>query len=183
MTQREFEFFVTTKEPHQPDGPQRGLIRRLVMRNFFETKCTSTEKETGSSELSSEATVRARGRLKTRFRLGTATEQGNIKYPKQFRVGEENRSGRRSRAAIIRPGLSNKSRENVEVRVGSCRVSPFQGNLAETNQAGDKTPISLDICPSAHRCDPFDVLPVPGTQQLDLLFKLRKLHFCFPVAA
>jgi hypothetical protein len=72
MAQRKFQFFVTTEQPHQPEGAQRDLIRRLVMRNFFESKGSGVEKEGESSEMSSEATMKAKGRLKTRRRAATS---------------------------------------------------------------------------------------------------------------
>lgn len=178
IAQREFEFFVTTEEPHQPAGTQRGVIRRLVMRNFFETKCSGVEKEGESSELSSEATVKAKGRLNTRFRLGNVTEEGKTKCKnalKQQKVEEGSREEKRPRAARTRSGLSDKSQPDVKSRTGSRRASRTE---AEADKAKPCTRTPLNISPSAHRFDPFDVLPVPGTQQLDLLFRLRKPPSC-----
>lgn len=64
---REYEFFVTTEEPHQPEGNDRGRIRRVVMRNFFETKWS--DPSSNASEHNSKETVQKKTNLKSRFRL------------------------------------------------------------------------------------------------------------------
>jgi len=64
---REYEFFVTTDAPQQLEGPDRGRIRRLVMKNFFETKYAGQEKNTSAHN--SASTVQASTKLKSRFRL------------------------------------------------------------------------------------------------------------------
>ncbi|KAF2683922.1 hypothetical protein K458DRAFT_431558 [Lentithecium fluviatile CBS 122367] len=179
MAQREFEFFVTTEEPHQPEGLERGLIRRLVMRNFFEAKSAGVEKEGEREELSSEATVKAKGRLKTRFRLGVG--KGKVKGKngacksgvKGWKVGEgpgmERKEGARTKS-----GLVGESGGDWKGGLGSRRVSPIRSDGGEADKGNEGKKISLTISPSAHRFDPFDVLPVPGTHQLDLLFRLHK---------
>jgi hypothetical protein len=173
--EREYEFFVTTEEPHQPEGVERGKIRRLVMRNFFDTK--SAGPQTNSSEHSSASTVMAKKQLKSRFRLSSSG--GNSKWVqskrRELKEEESKEKGKRPQTSRKNPGASERSTLTNDAR--STRDSPaklqdvsdsLQDNTAES---ADRRLI-LKIDPSANRFDPFDVLPVPGTQQLDTLFKL-----------
>lgn len=64
---REFEFFVTTQEPHRPDEKERNRIRQLVMRNFIETKWSKGNDN--ASENISNVTVQKKTALKSKFRL------------------------------------------------------------------------------------------------------------------
>lgn len=179
MTQREFEFFVTTEEPQQPAGAQRGLIRRLVMRNFFETKWSGVE-EGESSEMSSEATIRAKEKLKTRFRLGQMTDAGKktgsntARRPRVAKAECEAKKDARPKANRTRSAAAYESQRGVRSRTSSRKASPADSN-EELGLSKDDCRMSVTISPSANRFDPFDVLPVPGTQKLDLLFRLRKL--------
>lgn len=179
MARREFEFFVTTEEPHQPEGAQRGLIRRLVMRNFFDAKWSGIEREGESSEQSSEATLKAKGSLKTRFRLGQVTKEGGKRgdriMKRQRLEGEEQSVGKLGMVRT-RSSFSNGAQQDVKVKslMRSRAVAIAEMDDTAADEPKQKMRISVNISPSAHRFDPFDVLPVPGTQQLDLLFRLRK---------
>jgi hypothetical protein len=180
MAQREFEFFVTTDQPHQPEGAQRGLIRRLVMRNFFDTKWSGTEKEGERSELSSEATLKAKGKLKTRFRLGQVPEEGKKRgnrTVKRHQVETRDRTARKSGTSSTRSDVPGRTQQSEKSTKRSPAIPVAESDGKKANESIQHLSIPVNISPSAHRLDPFDVLPVPGTQQLDLLFKLRK----FPV--
>ncbi|KAF1994041.1 hypothetical protein P154DRAFT_625002 [Amniculicola lignicola CBS 123094] len=184
---REYEFFVTTEEPHQPEGQERGLIRRLVMRNFFESKWAGPS--TNTSESNSASTVQSRGSLKSRFRLPKPGQEftepkvkGKAKGMRRERgksaeeSEDRDRRERRPRACRTGSGKSgNGGDEGIGSRGESQRTSPVEGG--EDGVAGclrSKPRILLKINPSAHRFDPFDVLPVPGTPGLDMLFKLYR---------
>ena len=174
---REYEFFVTTDEPHQPDGPERGLIRRLVMRNFFETKWSGPT--TNSSEHNSASTVQARTNLRSRFRLPKpGQEQHDLKAKakcKTERRGsreEGERKERRPGSARKLSGLSDVSERSNRSKASSRKASP--DGIEGVEGGKSKSRLVLKINPSAHRFDPFDVLPVPGSPQLDMLFKLCK---------
>ncbi|KAF2187900.1 hypothetical protein K469DRAFT_568299 [Zopfia rhizophila CBS 207.26] len=174
--EKEYEFFVTTDEPRQPDGPERGLIRRLVMRNFFETKCSAPSNN--SSEHSSATTVQARTRLKHRFRLPKPGQELMHSKPKPKTKNTERRStkedeaiGKKKRRRCSR---KQSGHSDVSGKSGSSsrKASPVECEKGDAAKA--KPRLLLKINPNAHRFDPFDVLPVPGTRQLDLLFKLYK---------
>jgi hypothetical protein len=174
---REYEFFVTTEEPHQPEGVERGKIRRLVMRNFFETKAAGPQ--TNASEHSSASTVMAKKQLKNRFRLPKSGEDLNDPGSKrrEGKIEEGKGKGKRPQGSRKTSGASERSTLTNEGR--STRGSPAKPKNGGTEHlASDPEPtdrgLILKIEPSAHRFDPFDVLPVPGTQQLDTLFKLCK---------
>jgi hypothetical protein len=174
--EREYEFFVTTEEPQQPDGLDRGRIRRLVMRNFFETK--GSETANSSSKQSSASTVQAKTQLKTRFRLSKGGEDKPDRKTKgPVKKGENNRDevGRRdnkrrssrrlsAQIATVQPNTDgDTSNEPAKLDEGVPEEYPKPGRR-----------ILLKIIPSAHRFDPFDVLPVPGSTELGLLFNLYK---------
>lgn len=178
---REYEFFVTTEEPHQPEGVERGLIRRLVMRNFFETKWAGPQKN--SSENNSASTVMAKTQLKNRFRL---SKMGEEKREPRSRTEPRDDDGRttprRPRASRVNSGRTESSvgadEEMSQMsRTSSRKNSPTEeegGNIKQKRTSGKARDLRLilKINPSTHRFDPFDVLPVPGTPQLDTLFKL-----------
>ncbi|KAF2732912.1 hypothetical protein EJ04DRAFT_496075 [Polyplosphaeria fusca] len=175
---REYEFFVTTNEPHQLEGQERGLIRRLVMRNFFETKWT--DPTNASSEHTSASTVKSKKRLKSRFRLSKpGQEVAESKSASRRRNAEQRGSGeegekreKRPRATRKQSGVSETSEPDSSSSPTSRRGSLIDGESAEASKS--KARLVLKINPSAHRFDPFNVLPVPGTPQLDILFKLYK---------
>jgi hypothetical protein len=184
MAQRKFQFIVTTEQPHQPDGAQRGLIRRLVMRNFFDTKCSGIGKEGESSEMSSEATMKAKGRLKTRFRLGNNPQEKPKKESrKPKRRKGEGETQERGKPAMARTHSASsegapRGSENAAQNQSPPTAKSPEPEADETKQ---KTGIIISKTPSADRFDPFDVLPVPGTHQLDLLFRLCEFMFLSPV--
>jgi hypothetical protein len=187
MAQRTFQFFVTTEQPHQPEGAQRGLIRRLVMRNFFETKGSGIEKEGERSEMSSEATMKAKGRLKTRFRLGKTQQEKQKKEartPKR-RKGEGDAQEKRKPAMTRTHSASSESAQRGSKNAAQSHSPPTaESPEADADETKKKTGTTISNSPSAVRFDPFDVLPVPGTHQLDLLFRLREFmllyfRFCF----
>jgi hypothetical protein len=168
---------VTTEEPHQPEGVERGKIRRLVMRNFFETK--SAGPQTNASEHSSASTVMAKKQLKNRFRLpksgedmkdpGSKRREGKIEGGKG--KGKRPQGSRKTSGASQRSTLTNEGRS---IRGSPAKTKNGGTELLASDLETTDTRLILRIEPSAHRFDPFDVLPVPGTQQLDTLFKLCK---------
>ena len=176
VMEREYEFFVTTEEPQQPDGLDRGRIRRLVMRNFFETK--GSETANCSSKQSSASTVQAKTQLKARFRLSKGGDDKSGRKSKgSGKKGESNkeevdrkdskrRSSRRLSAQIA------TLQPNTDGHIGNEPAAIDKGVPEEYPRPGRR--IVLKIIPSAHRFDPFDVLPVPGSAELGLLFNLCK---------
>lgn len=72
--------------------------------------------------------------------------------------------------------ISSESNEGTnQSRTSSDRGSPMnvvEGGGADAGTALPRQRLVLKINPNAHRFDPFDVLPVQGSPQLDLLFKL-----------
>lgn len=173
--EREYEFFVTTEEPHQPEGPERGLIRRLVMRNFFETKWSSPTDNTSANN--SASTVQAKTRLKSRFRLpkpGREASEIKAKGKSKDSEGHSNRDGleRREKRPRVWRKVSAQPTLLEQSEKESRKASPAE---EEGGQGGGSRPrLLLKINPNAHRFDPFDVLPVPGTPELDVLFKMCK---------
>ncbi|KAF2261298.1 hypothetical protein CC78DRAFT_535759 [Lojkania enalia] len=175
---REYEFFVTTEKPHQPDGPERGLIRRLVMRNFFETKWAGPASDT--SEHNSASTIQSKGKLKTRFRLrkpgqdftNQKTKPKSGTSERQARKAEGESTKQRTGSSIKLSGNSDTSEPSTQrMAVGRWPLSTD----GESRASGKTKPRSLlNANPNAHRFDPFDVLPVPGTPQLNMLFRLYK---------
>jgi hypothetical protein len=173
--ERKYEFFVTTGEPHQPEGVERGKIRRLVMRNFFDSK--STGSQTNISEHSSASTALAKKQLKSRFRLSNSNDDSkDIKGMRGNSKEEENKGKeKRPRASRKTSVTSQKSAPTTDTRgIRASLAKPKQGgnNMqdSDTEPADRRLILKVDLSP--HRFDPFDVLPVPGTQQLDTLFKL-----------
>ncbi|KAH8723709.1 hypothetical protein GQ44DRAFT_828094 [Phaeosphaeriaceae sp. PMI808] len=171
---REYEFFVTTDEPQQPDGVERGRIRRLVMHNFFEMKeagpqCTSAH--------NSASTVQAKTELKGRFRL---SKVGQTRLQTRSKRGNTKEELNRNRSKVKRT-LSNEIHPSATTECGtSCTggvneipLKTDQLMVQSVRERQDKR-IVLRINPGSYRFDPFDVLPVPGSPRLDLLFKLYK---------
>ncbi|OCK84309.1 hypothetical protein K432DRAFT_378712 [Lepidopterella palustris CBS 459.81] len=171
---QKYEFFVTTgQDPGQLDGASRTTIRRLVMRNFFEEKNASSCSTKPSSAANSSSTVEAGSKLKGRFRLAKA---GQTILPEKSRYVPKR--------AVRRLSKENKVAEHpkpVRRKSNQCTASDEQGN--------DRTPRDDDrVCsnsavavraspplrrnPNAHRHDPFNMLPIPATFKLDLLFSL-----------
>ena len=180
MLGREYEFFVTTEEPHQPEGTDRGLIRRLVMRNFFETKGAGAENSTSAHN--SASTVMAKQQLKSRFRLSKIGQESPRTKNKGRNGKEEPVKAKRKRPKASRTlSSSTKGSEFTEgdtSMAGSPSISPGTEEASATGKSKDNrrsqsTLSKIDL--GAHRFDPFDVLPVPGTPQLDMLFKLCML--------
>lgn len=177
---REYEFFITTEEPHQPEGVERGRIRRLVMRNFFETKWSGPSNN--SSKHHSASTVQAKTSLKSRFRLpkpGQETIDARAKpkckkTPRRQSQEEEEKKERRPGTTRKLSGLSDVSQLEAKRSASSRRASPAGRDAVEIGKSEEETKLVLNINPNAHRFDPFDVLPVPGTPQLDILFRLCK---------
>ncbi|KAF2472848.1 uncharacterized protein BDR25DRAFT_333128 [Lindgomyces ingoldianus] len=179
--EREYEFFVTTDESHQPDGASRGLIRRLVMRHFFEAK--SSTPANNSSEYNSASTVQAKTQLQSRFRLSKAGQtptgsgsnaKGKNSEHKKNKVVGENKDKRlkSTRKLSGTPDMTEASDQSVRSRTGSRKASPKENGRGEVSK--EKPRLLLKANPNSNRFDPFDVLPVPGTAHLDMLFKLYK---------
>jgi hypothetical protein len=176
--EREYEFFVTTEEPHQPEGAERGKIRRLVMRNFFDTK--SAGPQVNTSEHSSASTVMAKKQLKSRFRLFNPGDNNKgVQSKKRENRDEESKDkGKRPQASRKTSGASGGSaltKDGRSMRGSLPKAKDGGGELQSSDAEPAYRRLILKIDPSAHRFDPFDVLPVPGTRQLDTLFKLCKL--------
>jgi hypothetical protein len=172
---RKYEFFVTTGEPHQPEGVERGKIRSLVMRNFFDAK--SAGSQTNISEHSSASTALAKKQLKSRFRLSNSNDGNKEMMSMRRNSKEEENKGKGKRPSASRKTsvTSQKSAPTTDTR--GIRASLAKSKQDDSNtQDNDTEPadrnLILKVDPSPHRFDPFDVLPVPGTQQLDTLFKL-----------
>ena len=176
---KEYEFFVTTDEPHQPEGSDRGLIRRLVMRNFFETKWSGPEKNT--SERNSKEAVKAKPNLKSRFRLpkpGQEIREPKPKpKPKPKSKSTEQRTSEEAQKKPRSPRPVRKSAEHYSEGRDSNTSRPRTRKLSMEEKSGGKAQKSNDglllrPSPSAHRFDPFDVLPIAGSPQMDILFRL-----------
>jgi hypothetical protein len=174
-TDRAYEFFVTTEEPHQPEGVERGMIRRLVMRNFFETK--SAGSQTSTSEYSSASTVMAKKQLKGRFRLSKQKDDKTDFTTKRWDGKDEDGKGKGKRPQTSRKASGASAVSGLSNDTRSTRGSPARSDKhAEWLHTSDVESVDrkfvLKIDPGAHCFDPFDVLPVPGSRQLDMLFKL-----------
>jgi hypothetical protein len=166
---QEYEFFVSTSTPHQLEGTKRALIRRLVMRNFFETK--GAGRKITASESHSASTVMAKTRLKNRFRL-SEPRRDQEEYSK-----EESNKVKRKRAKIqgtscVATCARNQAENTTKTSKKILKVENRQDRTA--NEGPKHASMSLTPNPNTHRFDPFDVLPVPGTPSLDRLFKLCK---------
>lgn len=184
---REYNFFVTTDSQHQPEGMDRGLIRRLVMRNFFDTRGASAEVETCASANNSAKTVLAKKQLKSRFRLTNVAAE-----PKKSRNRSESKSKEthnmienegtekvtRAKAKKKRPKASRTTFSSTNTSSNSTSISPT--NVFPAWQSPSSTHASAKqhtvFCqnPSTQLIDPFDVLPIPNSPHLTFLFKLYK---------
>jgi hypothetical protein len=173
---REYEFFVSTDEPHQPEGVERGMIRRLVMRNFFDSKSAGLQGST--SENNSASTVMAKQQLKSRFRLPNPAHETKSKRrdSKQAQGVAKRKRPKTTRTLSGATDTSELNESETSLASSLKHVSTEEeGQSPETGNAERQDRrLVLKIDPGAHRMDPFDVLPVPGTPQLDVLFKLCK---------
>ena len=170
---QEYEFFVTTGHPRRVDGASRATIRRVVMRNFFNDKNAATDSTKPASELSSTSAIEAGTKLKGRFRL---PKPGQV-------IGPEKPNGGPKRAEK----KSSKQNEGAKAPKTDRKQSlPCLVLEEDSNRAGkdDNTTLLSPVIllstspsprrnPTAHRFDPFDVLPIPATFKLDVL-----LPFC-----
>jgi hypothetical protein len=177
LPDKEYEFFVTTDEPHQPEGTDRGLIRRLVMRNFFDTKGEGPQNK--ACENNSASTVMAKKQLKSRFRLSKVGQEMAETTGKRTCSKEGSGTAKKKRPKALK-NLSGFSDASGAMDSPTSFNSSPAGFLTDEEHFGSGTGmcksrdhrIVLKINPSARCFDPFDVLPVPGTPQLDTLFKL-----------
>ncbi|EUC40429.1 hypothetical protein COCMIDRAFT_9692 [Bipolaris oryzae ATCC 44560] len=167
---RQYEFFVTTTKPHLPNGAERGMIRRLVMRNFFDTKTPMPQMDI--PEQSSATTVMARNQLSNRFRIQRSTHDNATKGGKlMLRNGKGRSKGKRRLSPI---GTTEAYSMDQITRKGYYMEKDAKERSREgTVESVLKIP-KLRIDPSAHRIDPFDILPIPGTRHFDMLFQLYK---------
>ncbi|KAJ4289209.1 hypothetical protein N0V90_011551 [Kalmusia sp. IMI 367209] len=171
--EREYEFFVTTEEPHQLEGHDRGRIRRVVMRNFFETKWS--EQPHNMSEHNSKATVQKKTKLKSRFRLPKPGEEATVvtSRSKGRSIGEEQQNKK-----VTRKNLSRDLPDDLQQKIRSSALSRMPYFSDSEGSASDQvkatTKLVLSINPGAHQFDPFDVLPVPGSPELNILVKFYK---------
>ncbi|KAF2034222.1 hypothetical protein EK21DRAFT_97672 [Setomelanomma holmii] len=177
LSDREYEFFVTTDEPHQPEGTDRGLIRRIVMRNFFESKLAGSQNNV--SENNSASTVMAKKQLKSRFRIPKPGQnerkpQTKTRDSKQDPKTVKKKISKHTKNTSVATTASEKAEHEI-----SLISTPKSGSSEDDNDTKRDSKrlderIVLKASPSSHSFDPFDVLPVPGTPQLDMLFKLYK---------
>jgi hypothetical protein len=172
---REYEFLVTTDEPHRAKGMDRGRIRKLVMRNFLVDK----EKEGvvgRGAESSSMETVRGKMGLRSRFRVAQAESKSS---------GIERAPARRAEKISDKDGGEKEKRikesrkiTGLSVHLSASPKSKTSSRSVEVTEEGsDGTGLStaqsiIKINPSNTRFDPFDVLPIPGSPELDTLFRL-----------
>ncbi|KAF2502379.1 hypothetical protein BU16DRAFT_6769 [Lophium mytilinum] len=164
---REYEFFVTTGQHHQPDGASRATIRRVVMRNFFNDKNTNTK--IPISAINSSSTVQAGSNLKGRFRL---PKPGQVAPPEK-----QPRSAPKRRASKQNAGTTDPCTEAKQSNTRTISKRP--GLLSYGDGAVIVPPINTPPRrnPNAHRSDPFDCLPIPGSSKIQLLFTLYKTNF------
>lgn len=179
---REYEFFVTTEEPHQPEGVERGRIRRVVMRNFFEAKWAGPNNN--ASENNSASTVMAGKQLKSRFRLSKIGDGKRQTKDKRRDSSKENvKIVKENKQRVVKTD-SRPTEGTAAVEQQKSRRTNRKSSLAEDKDATKRRKknnlnerdkrLLLRISPGVHRFDPFDVLPVPGSPQLDTLFQLYK---------
>jgi hypothetical protein len=176
--EREYEFFVTTDEPHQPAGAQRDTIRRLVMRNHFDMKIAG--QQPNLSQHSSVSTIMAKKQLKSRFRISDV-RSGELKSKSREREdtgAARKTSATRPKALRTRSGPTPPASAIGEETRRRSSITKARTNGSKRNKSEPilERPV-LMIDPSAHRMDPFDALPIPGTPQLDALFRLCRFDF------
>lgn len=184
-TSREYNFFVTTNSHHQPDGMDRGLIRRLVMRNFFDTRYANAQVDTCASAHTSANTVLAKKQLKNRFRLadvGAETKKirkGSGNKSKASDQVDTNGGNEKEIAAAVKKKRPKATRTTTSTSTStskSASISPtsvFPGWQALPSTRTQSLP-HTGFCqnPSTQILDPFDVLPIPNSPHLTFLFKL-----------
>ncbi|KAJ5028306.1 MgtA, cation transport ATPase [Bipolaris maydis] len=167
---RQYEFFVTTTKPHLPNGAERGMIRRLVMRNFFDTKTSAPQADI--PEQSSATTVMTRNQLNSRFRIQRLKNDNAIKGGKLVSKNGKSKSKGKRRSSPIH------TTEGYVIDQISGKEHSTAKNAKERLREGTVELAlkihKLRIDPSAHRIDPFDILPIPGTPHFDMLFQLYK---------
>lgn len=172
----EWRFFIVTDQQNLVNGNDRLLIRQLVMRNFFLSKYNA--KKMAESEHSSIATASAKKSLIGKFRLAQPRQP---KAPKRRgkrkeTSGVENLYAARQekRANVAKTAIQQS--DFADLRRGLVEWSATVTSVTETtNGAKEEKPKSVfNTNPNAHLFDPFDVLPVPGSQHLDMLLKLRE---------
>lgn len=172
---REYEFLVTTEEPHQAAGTDRQRIRQKVMKSFFEAQKAGPLAST--SEISSVSTVQAQTKLKSRFRL-SKTGQGsaaskktgnNQKIARKSEGEKTTRASGRTEASKKTPSTQSETGDNT---INFRSLSPTEKSGESPDDAigvaSGSSPLDLD----AHLMDPFGVLPVQNIAKLELLFQL-----------
>lgn len=180
---REYEFFVTTEEPHHLEGQERGLIRRLVMKNFFENKWSSPAKP--ASETSSASTVQARTRLKSRFRL-PRSDQSKSHSKKASRskarcASKEDHVGSKKRPkGEQQPSDSSETSTSPDSQASNQLVLPIATYEIHGTKSFVANGFVIRFNPGAYRLDPFDVLPLPGSPELDTLLRLCRYPCLYP---
>ena len=170
---QEYEFFVTTGHPRRVDDTSRTAIRRVVMRNFFNDKNAATDSTKPASELSSTSTIEAGTKLKGRFRL---PKPGQVIGPEKPKGGPK-----RAEKKSLKPNGGAKASKTDRKQSLTCLVLEEESNCAgkDDNRALLSPVTLLSVSPpprrnpTAHRFDPFDVLPIPATFKLEVL-----LPFC-----
>ncbi|KAL1795982.1 hypothetical protein ACET3X_006206 [Alternaria dauci] len=173
--ERQYEFFVTTDEPHQPAGVERSTIRRLVMRNYFDTKIAGPQFNV--PEHSSMSAVVAEKQLKSRFRLsGLGIEKRkSLSRQKEYLCKETKGEKRRPQVLRTRSGPTPLS---STIGTGNSGIGHYNETEHSTSRRNPSEPAPERSVPKAdldtHHVDPFGAPPIPDTPQLDALFRLYK---------
>ncbi|PVI01904.1 hypothetical protein DM02DRAFT_331986 [Periconia macrospinosa] len=174
---REYEFLVTTEQPHHAKGTERQRIRQKVMRNFFEVQKAGPLATT--SETSSVSTAQAQTKLKSRFRLSKTGQDSTIpqKTGTSHKTARKSEGKKTARAA----GKAQTSKKTLCTKreVGSDTtsfrsLSPPEKSAYLPNITTEVVPTPSPFSLDAHLMDPFDALPVANTVKLELLFQLYK---------
>lgn len=174
--------FLTTTTPLQPSGYERGLIRRIVMRNFFERKALNRERaglgaEKGRVGQGSEKGQSERGSDKARDIQGSEKQSEDT-------VRQKEKGGLRGRFRVVDVGKSvggkagGKGRKRRRDGKGEKGEGKGNGGMAEMRgMDGKRGKVRLRVELGQGRFDPFDVLPVPGTTRMGVLVRLCELIF------
>lgn len=181
--ERQYEFFVTTDEPHQPAGVERSTIRRLVMRNYFDAKIAGPQFNV--PEHSSMSAVVAEKQLKSRFRLsGLGIEKRKTLGRQKEYLCKESKGGKR-RPQVLRtrsgPTLLSSNIEAGNSGIGHSNKTEPRTSRRNTSEPAFERPV-LKAELNTHHVDPSSAPPIPDMPQLDALFQLctYKAHDGFP---
>lgn len=181
IADRKHEMGPNSNTPQQTDGVGKEFKHRSIMHNF---KIRGGASLADTSEVTSVSTALAGKQLKNRFRLST-TPHSDVESKRKKRTGVTEQNPQKiplsqSARTVSGPTGTNKERGNLMGPSKKTHKHQLTDQVSEKKNAKSKDQrILLKISPSTHRLDPFDVLPVPGTAQLDNLFKLcESIQLC-----